>query len=932
MDNGAHFYKCDFQVHTPRDLGWSGADAATDKDRKAYAEELVLACRQKGLGAIAITDHHDFAFFPYIKRAAQDEVNDHGAPIDAAQRLIVFPGIELTLTAPACQALLILDAEFPENLLASVLTALAITPAPTADPKHAAIKRIPQEVVGSLTELYDKLSTHDHIRGHFTVLPNVTETGHGTLLRSGFGNFYKSMPCVGGYTDGPISKFGKGNKTILSGQNRDYGFKAIAVIQTSDNRKRNHADLGTHTTWIKWSEPTSEALRQACLAKESRLSHEDPALPSIWITSLTISNSKFLGRVSVDLSQQYNAIIGGRGTGKSTLLEYLRWALCDQPVDDGESDVAPGQARRKKLIDDTLQPFRGEVVVTALLNNVQHIVKRNSETRELALKIGDASFVATTETEIRNLFRIQAYSQKQLSNVGVRLDELRRFVELPIRQLLDQVAAGMRGVEIQLRAAYGNVIRKRELEAETQKARLEVESLTEQVGTLRKSLKGLTEADQNTIKEKVLYDNEVLIVENLRDELDRAKDLVDSMSESLEDLGEVDEDDDEAIQNTAIIKAIRAKYAEKFAKIREHTVALAKTFSAGSVRDLEAAVKAWDDVKVVFDKRYAEAAKRAKLNQQQLTRIQEIEKRVADLKKLLTSNKRAVSALGDPEKAYQGLRKDWNKLQLDRLQALDEQCEKFTDLSKTLIKAATRNVDVESVKRNLRAAFAGGNIKDQKLDDLCGLVKAAENPVKIWDEVLAELEQLVLHASSGATALPKTKLLDSASFIATEKTRLASVLDYRRWVDLSVTELGFNPKFEYCTNTTNGEFIGFADASAGQQATALLTVLLNQSGAPLIIDQPEDDVDSKMSPDIVRQLWEAKTRRQLIFASHNANFVVNGDAELVICCDYVRSGDQTGGQIKATGAIDNALIRDEITAVTEGGKEAFKLRMEKYGF
>jgi len=68
MDKGAHFYKCDFQVHTPRDTGWTGGDAVSDGERKAYAEELILACRQKGLGAIAITDHHDFAFFSYVKR------------------------------------------------------------------------------------------------------------------------------------------------------------------------------------------------------------------------------------------------------------------------------------------------------------------------------------------------------------------------------------------------------------------------------------------------------------------------------------------------------------------------------------------------------------------------------------------------------------------------------------------------------------------------------------------------------------------------------------------------------------------------------------------------------------------------------------------------------------------------------------------------
>jgi hypothetical protein len=63
-EKGAHFYRCDFQVDTPRDTQWGGKDAATGTERKAYAEELILACREKNLDAIAITDHHDFAFFP----------------------------------------------------------------------------------------------------------------------------------------------------------------------------------------------------------------------------------------------------------------------------------------------------------------------------------------------------------------------------------------------------------------------------------------------------------------------------------------------------------------------------------------------------------------------------------------------------------------------------------------------------------------------------------------------------------------------------------------------------------------------------------------------------------------------------------------------------------------------------------------------------
>src|ERR1035441_8130541 len=175
MDKGAHFYKCDFQVHTPRDPNWTGADATSDADRKAYAEELILSCRQKGLGAIAVTDHHDFAFFPYIKKAAHDELDNQGQPVPANERIVVFPGMELTLTAPNCQALLILDADFPENLLPSVLTALSITQAPSTDTKNFQVTRIPQSVVSDLANLYEKLNSHAHLRGHFIVFPNVSE-------------------------------------------------------------------------------------------------------------------------------------------------------------------------------------------------------------------------------------------------------------------------------------------------------------------------------------------------------------------------------------------------------------------------------------------------------------------------------------------------------------------------------------------------------------------------------------------------------------------------------------------------------------------------------------------------------------------------------------------------------------------------------------
>jgi type III restriction enzyme len=84
-------------------------------------------------------------------------------------------------------------------------------------------------------------------------------------------------------------------------------------------------------------------------------------------------------------------------------------------------------------------------------------------------------------------------------------------------------------------------------------------------------------------------------------------------------------------------------------------------------------------------------------------------------------------------------------------------------------------------------------------------------------------------------------------------------------------------------------------------------------------DQPEDDLNMKIINDIVETLWQAKTHRQVMFASHNANLVVNGDAEFIICCDYRTTATKLGGQIKCMGAIDVPEINREIAEVMEGG-------------
>ncbi len=933
MDKGAHFFKTDFQVHTPRDRNWTGEDCITNEERSTYADELILACRQKGLGAIAITDHHDFTFFPYIKDAADRERDENGNPVPAENRIVVYPGLELTLTAPNCQALLLLDADFPQNLFGSILATLCVQTSQDSESKVAEVVRIPQDVVADLSDLCRKLDALPSVKGRFIVLPNVSEGGNGTMLRSGFANFYKNMPCVGGYVDGSIDQWGDGNRSIVAGKNREYGFKSIAVFQTSDNRHRNHTHLGQHVTWVKWSQPTAEAIRQACLAKESRITNAEPELPEFWISSLKVSNSKFMSRITVDFNRQYNAIIGGRGTGKSTILEYLRWGLCDQPLLDDESEMTSIHERRAKLIQDTLAPLDAEVQVTFLRNNITHIVKRNARTGDVQLKIGDGDFQEVAPKQIRALLPIQAYSQKQLSSVGVRLEELKRFVEQPIRQQLDAISLRIADVSGSLRSHYGKVIRKDDVEFEKKKTDLELSSLQKQLVELQSGLKGLTDDDKATITQKSQWDREQTIVDDLEQELTSWRAAISGIDATGEESENDKAPEPTALLNPELIGQITSAYSGKFLELRTQVGKLKDLLKPESLKSIEDAVNTWREKLNLYNERYEQAKVRAASNQRQLDQIRSTEGRIDEIKRATKERESELDKLGDPQQQYKSQIDLWVTLHREKLRIVSEECDKFTRLSGNLIKAEIINgVDVLVLKQALRKALSGMNVREQRIDEVCKSVIESEDIFTGWLAVLWEYELLAKHNPEKLKSFPATPILDKCGFTENEKQRIAEKLDRNTWLNMSLMELDFAPSFQYCTSSTTDEFIPFADASAGQQATALISVLLNQAGAPLIIDQPEDDIDSSAIGQIVERIWQSKQERQLLFASHNANFVVNGDAELVVCCDYVKAGEQTGGVIKATGAIDISEIRREITQVTEGGERAFRLRKEKYGF
>ncbi len=122
-------------------------------------------------------------------------------------------------------------------------------------------------------------------------------------------------------------------------------------------------------------------------------------------------------------------------------------------------------------------------------------------------------------------------------------------------------------------------------------------------------------------------------------------------------------------------------------------------------------------------------------------------------------------------------------------------------------------------------------------------------------------------------------------------------------------------------------FFPMTRSSSGEKATAVFSFVLFSTFTPLIIDQPEDDMDNRIVfEEIVPKLKKAKQKRQLIIVTHNANITTNADAEMIFSMDswskFVR--------VRLKGSVDNAEIRKEICDVIEGTEDAFRHRARKY--
>jgi hypothetical protein len=317
---GTTWRRCDFQCHSPRDRGWIGKTTLPggapehEQARADWAEAFVRQAVARGVTAIAITDHHDVCMASYVQNAAKRLDMD----------ILVYAGIEITCKDNA-QCIAIFDPPCSEDIQRMLIAKLGgVISAPTGDPTTCPIR----PVTISVEELFAAVADEPLLKDVCILLPHFSDDDpdvHKSLNVKGYHPRFAGLDCYGVYVEKPFSSLAQDTVDKVRGKVDDWGKRRRALIATGDTRSDTWDRLGIHECYIKLGENSVEALRQALLADEARVTFTAPIGPTERICELRVKSS-LTGSdpIVILLNPGLTAFIGGRGSGKTAMLEYLQ--------------------------------------------------------------------------------------------------------------------------------------------------------------------------------------------------------------------------------------------------------------------------------------------------------------------------------------------------------------------------------------------------------------------------------------------------------------------------------------------------------------------------------------------------------------------------------------------------------------------------------
>lgn len=916
---GSRWWKFDFHTHTP-------ASTDTPWHRNGLTltpQDWLLKYMAAGIDCVAVTDHNSGAWIDLLKLAYAEmkaQAASGQAPV-GFRELTLFPGVEISVSGgfhllaifdPTQTTRTITDllaavryqgtdgdsdgvtSEGPESVFQAVLAAGGIP-----IPAHA--DRPDDGGKGLLARRNDSNASRldaNTLRGIFDKVQ---------LLAVEWEDMTRNPPtCVQAQVD------------------------KLARVLGSDCHSFQGAGVpGSRYTWVKMGSPRLEGLRLALLDGNGvsiRRSDErafDPfRVPAHWVTAIEIENACFMGNgapTRLACSPFFNAVVGGRGTGKSTVVHALRLAARR----DQELSALPKGSEPRTQFEAFRTEANGRDAKGAIRTNTVVRVEWQHEADRLRL-LWRADGEGTVVEEWRDgrwesspsqsvnaaRFPLRIFSQGQIAALAGD----GRQTLLGIIDEAAQIEPLKQAVEDARRTYFTQRARLREMDGKLA-GLAEVDRKLEELG---RKLAALSQADHAAV---------LRAYAQAQHQTREVKGVLEQLLAAARRIGDLPEQlvlDDWSSQHfTEQDSALLSWRQGLDAQLEQVRIELLE-----SARKLAAVVES-----AQVDERYVQWRGRAQAAQQAHSALQQ------QLVAQGVSDPQAFARLTHERQQLESQRKMLQQMQGDR-QVLVTQIDAQRALLDEKRRAVTRARGVfvqQALDRNpyVRISVVPFGFEAKQLErELRELIDVTDD--RFADDILND-------EASGGMAFELAQAEDAAraQVVETVRQRLLTIdADLGGRLRNYLQRQHEKPEFADRISTwspeddlrieyqRDGRWTAISQGSQGQRSAALLAFLLAFGEEPIVLDQPEDDLDNHLIYElIVQQIRENKLRRQLIVVTHNPNVVVNGDAELVHIMEFGR------GQcfVQQSGALQDKAVRDEVCRVMEGGRDAFERRWKRLG-